>query len=81
MEKEIVRRHGRKPPPSQNLMLERTIGTELKIIQEVIATSERILLAKFFLRERLAWNYLVAFAFHGLAAFFAIAFEAPRSVV
>jgi uncharacterized protein (DUF486 family) len=30
-----------------------------------------------FLKEKLAWNYLVAFACLGLAAFFAFAFKAP----
>jgi uncharacterized protein (DUF486 family) len=28
------------------------------------------------LKEKLAWNYLVAFAFLGVAAFFAFAFKA-----
>jgi hypothetical protein len=27
--------------------------------------------------ERLAWNYVMAFAFLGVAAFFALAFKAP----
>ena len=30
-----------------------------------------------FLKEKLAWNYLVAFAFLDVAAFFAFAFKAP----
>jgi hypothetical protein len=30
-----------------------------------------------FLKEKLAWNYLVAFVFIALAAFFAFAFKAP----
>ena len=30
-----------------------------------------------FLKEKLAWNYLVAFAFLGVAAFFAFAFKSP----
>ena len=30
-----------------------------------------------FLKEKLAWNYLVAFAFLGVAAFFAFALTAP----
>jgi len=30
-----------------------------------------------FLKEKLAWNYLVAFALLGCAAFFAFAFKAP----
>ncbi len=30
-----------------------------------------------FLKERLAWNYLVAFGFLAMAAFFAFAFKRP----
>lgn len=52
-------------------------GFQLKIIQEVITISVFIVFAIFFLKERLAWNYLVAFAFLGVAAFFAFAFKAP----
>jgi uncharacterized protein (DUF486 family) len=33
--------------------------------------------ATMFLKEKLAWNYLVAFAFLGVAAFFAFAFKVP----
>jgi uncharacterized protein (DUF486 family) len=56
-------------------------GFQLKIIQEVITISVFILFAIFFLKEKLAWNYLVAFAFLGVAAFFAFAFKAPGSVI
>jgi uncharacterized protein len=55
-------------------------GFQLKIIQEVITISIFILFAIFFLKEKLAWNYLVAFAFLGVAAFFAFAFKPPASV-
>ncbi len=54
---------------------------QLKIIQEVITISVFIVFASFFLKEKLAWNYLVAFAFLCIAAFFAFAFKAPGSVV
>ena len=50
---------------------------QLKIIQEVITISVFIVFGIFFLKEKLAWNYLVAFAFLGVAAFFAFAFKAP----
>jgi hypothetical protein len=40
-----------------------------KIIQEVITISVFIVFAIFFLKEKLAWNYLVAFAFLGNATF------------
>jgi uncharacterized protein (DUF486 family) len=56
-------------------------GFQLKIIQEVITISVFILVAIFFLKEKLAWNYLVAFAFLGVAAFFAFAFKASGTVV
>jgi uncharacterized protein len=55
-------------------------GFQLKIIQEVITILVFILFAIFFLKEKFAWNYLVAFSFLGVAAFFAFAFKAPGSV-
>jgi drug/metabolite transporter (DMT)-like permease len=36
-----------------------------------------LVLSFIFLKEKLAWNYLVAFGFLGVAAFFAFAFKAP----
>ncbi len=56
-------------------------GFQLKIIQEVITISVFIAFAILFLREKLAWNYLVAFALLGVAAFFAFAFKPPGSIV
>jgi len=52
-------------------------GFQLKIIQEVITLSVFMGFAVLFLKEKLAWNYLVAFVFLGGAAFFAFAFKAP----
>ena len=52
-------------------------GFQLKIIQEVVTLCVFIVFAIAFLKEKLAWNYLVAFAFLGVAAFFAFAFKAP----
>lgn len=54
-------------------------GFQLKILQEVITLAIFMLFAVFFLKEKLAWNYLVAFAFLGGAAFFAFAFKAPAA--
>jgi uncharacterized protein (DUF486 family) len=54
-------------------------GFQLKIIQEVVTLTVFIAFAILFLKEKLAWNYLVAFAFLGVAAFFAFAFKAPTS--
>jgi uncharacterized protein (DUF486 family) len=51
-------------------------GFQLKIIQEVITLIVFMGFAIVFLKEKLAWNYLVAFAFLGVAAFFAFAFNA-----
>ncbi len=50
-------------------------GFQLKIIQEVITLVVFIVFAVLFLKERIAWNYLVAFFFLGVAAFFAFAFK------
>ena len=52
-------------------------GYQLKIIQEVVTIIVFIVFATMFLKEKLAWNYLVAFVFLGVAAFFAFAFKAP----
>ena len=50
-------------------------GFQLKIIQEVVTLAVFIVFAFVVLKERLAWNYVVAFLFLGLAAFFAFAFK------
>jgi hypothetical protein len=52
-------------------------GFQLKIIQEVVTITVFIGFAILFLKEKLAWNYLAAFVFLGMAAFFAFAFKAP----
>jgi len=51
-------------------------GFQLKIIQEVVTLMVFIVFAALFLKERIAWNHLVAFACLGLAAVFAFAFKA-----
>jgi uncharacterized protein (DUF486 family) len=51
-------------------------GFQLKIIQEVITLAVFMVFALLFLKEKFAWNYLVAFGFLGVAAFFAFAFKA-----
>jgi len=50
-------------------------GFELKIIQEVVTLAVFSVFAIMFLKERFAWNYAVAFACLGLAAFFAFGFK------
>ena len=52
-------------------------GYQLKIIQEIVTIIVFIVFATTFLKEKIAWNYIVAFAFLGVAAFFAFAFNAP----
>ena len=63
--------------PANRLGFGQFSGFQLKIIQEVVTITVFIGFAILFLKERLAWNYLVAFAFLAVAAFFAFAFKAP----
>ena len=56
-------------------------GFQLKIIQEVVTLIVFIGFAILFLKEKLAWNYLAAFACLAVAAFFAFAFKAPGPAV
>ena len=63
--------------PANRLGYGQFSGFQLKIIQEVITLVVFIVFALWFLNEKLAWNYLVAFALLGAAAFFAFAFNAP----
>ena len=62
--------------PANRLGYGQFSGFQLKIIQEVVTIVVFIGFAIMFLKEKLAWNYLVAFALLGLAAFFAFAFKA-----
>src|SRR5471032_3043539 len=52
-------------------------GFQLKIIQEVVTLVVFMGFAVAFLKEKLAWNYLLAFACLGASAFLAFAFKAP----
>jgi hypothetical protein len=67
--------------PANRLGYAHFSGFQLKIIQEVVTLVVFIAFAITFLKERLAWNYLVAFACLGVAAFFAFAFQAPKPAV
>lgn len=62
--------------PANRLGYGQFSGFQLKIIQEVITLCVFIIFAILFLKEKLAWNHLVAFAFLGAAAYFAFAFKA-----
>ena len=61
--------------PANRLGYGQFSGFQLKIIQEAVTIAVFIGFAILFLKEKLAWNYLVAFAFLGVAAFFAFAFK------
>jgi uncharacterized protein len=63
--------------PANRLGFSHFSGFQLKFIQEVVTLVVFTVFAVMFLKEKLAWNYLVAFVFLSLAAFFAFAFKAP----
>jgi uncharacterized protein len=63
--------------PANRLGFAQFSGFQLKIIQEVITIVVFIVFGIYFLKEKLAWNYLVAFGFLAVAVFFAFAFKAP----
>jgi uncharacterized protein (DUF486 family) len=50
-------------------------GFQLKIVQEVVTLTVFTVFGVTFLKERVAWNHLVAFGCLGMAAFFAFAFK------
>ena len=54
-------------------------GFQLKIIQEVITLTVFVVFAVLFLKEKIAWNHVVAFGCLGLAAYFACAFRPDTS--
>ena len=60
--------------PANRLGYGQFSGFQLKIVQEVLTLSVFVGFAMAFLKERLAWNHLMAFACLGAAAFFAFAF-------
>jgi len=61
--------------PANRLGYKEFSGFQLKIIQEVVTLLVFIGFAVMFLKEKLAWNYLVAFSLLGVAVFFAFAFK------
>ena len=52
-------------------------GFQLKIIQEVVTLTVFLVFAVLFLKEKVNWNYIVAFCLLIAAAVFAFAFKAP----
>ena len=67
--------------PANRLGYGQFSGFQLKFIQEVVTLLVFIGFAILFLKEKLAWNYLVAIVFLGVAAFFAFAFKVPAAAV
>jgi uncharacterized protein (DUF486 family) len=55
-------------------------GFQLKIIQECVTLTVFLIFAITFLKEKPAWNYLVAFFLIVLAAYFAFAFKRGGAV-
>jgi len=66
--------------PANRLGFGQFSGFQLKIIQEIVTLIVFMVFAVSFLKEKLAWNYLVAFACLGVAAFFAFAFKVPNPI-
>jgi uncharacterized protein (DUF486 family) len=66
--------------PANRLGYRHFSGFQLKIIQELVTLVVFTVFAITFLKEKLAWNYLVALVCLGAAAFFAFAFKAPGPV-
>ena len=61
--------------PANRLGYTTFTGFELKIMQEVVTLAVFSVFAILFLKERLAWNYVAAFACLGAAAYFAFGFR------
>ncbi len=55
-------------------------GFQLKIIQEAVTLTVFIIFAITFLKEKIAWNYVVSFVFLVAAAVFAFAFKPGQGV-
>ena len=66
--------------PANRLGFGEFSGFQLKIIQECVTLTVFVIFAITFLKEKLAWNYLVAFLLIALAAWFAFAFKRGDAV-
>ena len=67
--------------PANRLGYVQFSGFQLKIIQEVVTLLVFVAFAVLYLKEKLAWNYIVAFLFLAGAAFFAFAFKTPGAAL
>ena len=61
--------------PANRLGFGEFSGFQLKVIQEAVTLVVFMIFAVTFLKEKVAWNYLVAFLLIALAAYFAFAFK------
>ena len=62
--------------PANRLGYGQFSGFQLKAVQEVVTLCVFMVFAIAFLKERLAWNYLVAFGLISVAGFFAFGVKA-----
>ena len=65
--------------PANRLGYGQFSGFQLKAVQEVVTLTVFMVFAVTFLKEKLAWNYLVAFGLIVAAGFFAFGVKAPAS--
>lgn len=65
--------------PANRLGYSQFSGFQLKIMQEVITLSVFLGFAVLILKEKFLWNYMAAFACLGAAAYFAFAFNGPKT--
>ena len=61
--------------PANRLGFGEFSGFQLKTIQEGVTLVVFLVFAMIYLKEKVTWNYLVAFLLIGLAAFFAFSFK------
>ncbi len=61
--------------PANRLGFGEFSGFQLKVIQEAVTLTVFVIFAVTYLKEKLEWNYLVAFLLIVLAAFFAFAIK------
>jgi hypothetical protein len=67
--------------PANRLGFGEFSGFQLKIIQEAVTLTVFIVFAITFLKEKLAWNYIVSFLFLIVAAVFAFAIKPGVALV
>ncbi len=66
--------------PANRIGFREFSGFQLKVIQECVTLTVFLVFAVTFLKEKLAWNYLVAFLLIAAAAFFAFAVKPAGTI-